>query len=946
MSQFDQEMWQDFVVEAEENLQELEPNLLQLEQDPGNRSLLNDCFRNMHSIKGSAAYMGFERISSLAHCMESFFDRVRQGTMELDAAAHGVAFEGVDRLRQLVQEVAECQCESSDVGDLLDRLNAAGQPVARSVPGIQKEGDIQRDDIESDAGDHNVRYEGQQAEGTSGPIAEDANEGPEDRKLLNIYENEMRSLWGRMEAVLKAHPVDNTAVLSVLKDIERAIYYVGLEPLVEELARVRTMIEEGTDSEDETSGNKDLVGGVRQALLSALEPMAGPLEGELHLSQRELAVRGPDAEEDGELYEIFLQFVGELSQPLAQVPDEPDEEWMTACQDAIQRLKCSAHYMDYNEVVNLLDEWGERLAENLSRTQEGVPFAADALRVLWQRLLQLLPGLKFDPDEAQGAAETPGSQEGPAEALEAALDRLFEEDDVWGLRHGGAESEVEAAAGDGEARKGAQGTSEDTGAKETARTQAVLPAGFQAQPQVATGNLYGRQAEAEAGDVTVVNDTAGATRPVAQTVRIDLDRVEKLLNEVGELVVLRAGLTQLADEMKALYRQWMDDQRLPSKEFRPYKALMVRTGEQTAALGRVVHRLQDSVMRMRMLPVSHLFNRYPRVVRDLAWKLKKKVELVTTGVKTSLDKRVIEHMVDPLLHIVRNAIDHGIEAPDLRERMGKPAAGCLRLAASQEGNSVVLRVSDDGRGLDREALIRRAVSLGLLGREEAQSLSDERVWDIIFLPGITTTTDVSETSGRGVGMDVVRRNVEKLGGTIHVESTAGQGTEFVLRIPLTLAIIQSLLVRVGKHVLAVPLASVQETMRIRAKEISTVDGFEIISLRQHTLPLIRLGCIFRGTAASENPEKLFVVVVRDGEIEAGLGVDALIGQQEVVIKPLVQYLTDQPGFSGATLLGDGSVALILDVPAVLDRAKSFTHRQQQILERDALSLGQEGALLH
>jgi two-component system chemotaxis sensor kinase CheA len=214
------------------------------------------------------------------------------------------------------------------------------------------------------------------------------------------------------------------------------------------------------------------------------------------------------------------------------------------------------------------------------------------------------------------------------------------------------------------------------------------------------------------------------------------------------------------------------------------------------------------------------------------------------------------------------------------------------------------------------------------------------------MPGVSTATSISETSGRGVGMDVVKRNVERLGGAIQVHSQSGKGSEFRVRIPLTLAIIPALLVRIGRQRLAVPLSAVEETMRIRAEEISSVEGFEIISIRQKTLPLIRLGSIFRGTGAEKLPKKLFVVIVRHGDFEAGLGVEGLLGQQEVVIKPLADYLTDQPGFSGATILGDGSVALILDIPIVLDRARDFIARRQKVMEQDALDIGELSGMIH
>ncbi|NDY41778.1 chemotaxis protein CheA [Dissulfurirhabdus thermomarina] len=927
MSEVDQEMLQDFVIEAEENLGEIEPNLLQLEQDPGNMDLLNACFRNMHSVKGAAGYMGFQKISTLAHRMENLFDRVRQGEMSLGEQAMGAVFQGVDRLRSLVSEVAEQQQETGEIEDMLALLDAAMEAAAAPAP---------------PAGGP-----APEAAGGAGPAPDFEEEEGDDQELLAIYAEEIQSQLKRFDGALGQDPVDAKLAASAIEEMQRATHYVGLEEVLEGLEKAA-----GRVAELGEGGDAAAWASVREEVQAALAPVAEFLQA---AGAPEEKPELPVAEEDRELYEIFLEFVKELAPPLANVPDEPDEEWLTTCKDVIGRLRSSAHYMDYREVVALLDEWEERMAEALSRVSEHAPFDAGYLRELWARFVDLLPGLDIGvaPGPAAAApapepAEAPAAEENPADVLEAALDQLFEQEGLLGngeaaAAGGGMELDLggalEEGAGAGEAPPpppGPKPPAAEGGAPKPP------PAGA-AGPKPPLGDLG-------AGDeVKVVADTGAGSalgKVVTQTVRIDLDKVEQLLNEVGGLVVLRSSLNQLADEMKGLYHQWLETRKWRAEELRPYKDIMFRVSEQTGSLDRVVRQVQDSVMRLRMLPVNHLFSRYPRLVRDLARKLGKKVELIVAGAETALDKQVIEQMADPMLHIIRNALDHGIESPEERKKAGKPEVGRLRLAAAQEGNHVVIRVADDGKGLNRDILLEKAVAKGLVRQEEVQGMSDEQVWDIIFLPGFSTAAGVSETSGRGVGMDVVRRNVEKLGGTIQVNSVPGYGTEFELRIPLTLAIIHVLLVRVGHQKLAVPLASVQETLRLKATETSTLEGFEIMALRQKTLPLIRLNKVFRGTGSDLDPDRFFVVVVRQGEIEAALAVDGLVGQQEVVIKPLPDYLTDQPGFAGATLLGDGSIALILDIPVVLDRAKSFIHRQQQILEQAALGLGEAGNLLH
>jgi two-component system chemotaxis sensor kinase CheA len=317
------------------------------------------------------------------------------------------------------------------------------------------------------------------------------------------------------------------------------------------------------------------------------------------------------------------------------------------------------------------------------------------------------------------------------------------------------------------------------------------------------------------------------------------------------------------------------------------------------------------------------------------------------GADTELDKRVIEQMVDPLMHIIRNAIDHGLELPDVRKKTGKPETGQITLAASQEGSHVIIRIIDDGKGLDRDKIISKAISSNLIRREDSSRLTDEQVWDFIFAPGFSTTQDVTEVSGRGVGMDVVRKNVEKINGDIKLISVPGEGTEFTIRIPLTLAIIPSMLVKVGNQVMALPLDVVVETTRIFTNEIGTAEGFELIPYRQKTLPIIRLSNIFKGTGAELNPKKLFVVVVKIGEIEAGIAAESLLGQQDVVVKPLSEFLTEQPGFAGATIMGDGSIGLILDLPSVFEKAKLFILKRQQFMEDLMLQkIGEETITFH
>jgi len=327
--------------------------------------------------------------------------------------------------------------------------------------------------------------------------------------------------------------------------------------------------------------------------------------------------------------------------------------------------------------------------------------------------------------------------------------------------------------------------------------------------------------------------------------------------------------------------------------------------------------LQTVVMRARMLPIARVFNKFPRMVRDLAREMNKKVELLIYGEETEVDKSVIEYIYDPLVHIIRNAIDHGIESPEERIKVGKPEKGKIILKAEHEGNYIVITVEDDGRGIDPDKIRKRAIEKNLITEQEAMSISDKDILNFIFIPGFSTASKVTNVSGRGVGLDVVKANIMKLNGIIDLQSTPGVGTKFILKLPLTLAIIQGLLVGVAGEIFIIPLSSVVEVVRVKPDQVHSIKGREIIRLRDSILPLVRLEEIFN-LKSNDHREKrnFYIVVLGLAEKKIGLVVDALIGQKEVVIKSLGSYLKNVKGIAGATILGDGTVRLIIDVAQV------------------------------
>ena len=402
----------------------------------------------------------------------------------------------------------------------------------------------------------------------------------------------------------------------------------------------------------------------------------------------------------------------------------------------------------------------------------------------------------------------------------------------------------------------------------------------------------------------------GASAPPPQaadatSLRVAVDKVDRLVNLVGELVITQAMIAQAASGLE------------PAGQRRMAAAF--------ADLERHTRHLQESVMAIRMIPMSTVFGRYPRLLRDLATKLGKKFELVTQGGATELDKGLIEKIVDPLTHLVRNGCDHGIEPPAERLARGKPEHGTLTLSASHQGGTVLIEVRDDGRGLSRSALLRKARERGL---PAADSLSDDEVWALVFMPGFSTAEQVTEVSGRGVGMDVVKKTIGALGGRVEIESAEGQGTCVRVRLPLTLAIMDSMSVRVGDECYVLPLAAVVESFRAGAEQLRRVAGrTELILLRDELLPVLSLAQLFQVPRAEGTEDGTILVLVESEGRRIALRVDELLGQQQVVVKNLEANFTRVDKLSGATILGDGRVALILDVGALV--------RQVQPLAGDA-----------
>ncbi|GMB90556.1 Histidine kinase CheA [Helicobacter ailurogastricus] len=425
------------------------------------------------------------------------------------------------------------------------------------------------------------------------------------------------------------------------------------------------------------------------------------------------------------------------------------------------------------------------------------------------------------------------------------------------------------------------------------------------------------QPAAKAGPAPKKDGEKSVAIGVEQTVRVDVGRLDHLMNLIGELVLGKNRLIRIYSDV---------EERYDGEKF------LEELNQVVSSISAVTTDLQLAVMKTRMQPIGKVFNKFPRMVRDLSRELGKSIDLIIDGEETELDKSIVEEIGDPLIHIIRNSCDHGIEKPEERKMLGKPETGRVELSAYNEGNHIVIKITDDGAGLDPEKLKAKAIEKGVITEREAATMTDKEALNIIFKPGFSTAKTLSNVSGRGVGMDVVKTNIEKLNGIIELESEVGVRTTQKLKIPLTLAIIQALLVGVQEEYYAIPLSSVLETVRVSQDEIYSVDGKSVLRLRDEVLSLVRLADIFKVDAILESSREVYVVIIGLADQKIGVIVDYLIGQEEVVIKSLGYYLKSTKGIAGATVRGDGKITLIVDVGTMMEMAKNVKVNVNSLLD--------------
>lgn len=793
----DEEILQDFLVEAGEIIELLSEQLVELENRPDDMDLLNAIFRGFHTVKGGAGFLQLDTLVDLCHAAENVFDMLRNAKLSVNAELMDVVLQALDSVVAMFAQV-----------------NAREYPEAADPQLMQAL--------------HNI------IEGKSGAAAaEAAPPAPE------------------------PEPAPEPPVP---------------EPAVEQAA-------------PKPGGSQDEAGDITdeefELFLDAIDddggkekPEAKPAGGDdgfIDLDADE-GGSGSDSDEitEDEFEALLDQLHGQGGAPGKSQDTEPDAAPAAAASEP--STSGDGELISEDEFENLLDE---------------------------------LHG------KGKGPTSTDSAPAAPAEAAKSGGDGdLITDDEFENLLdelHGKGKGPT--TGGDSAASPPAAAEPAPTPAPVAKAPEPEKPA---AAPQPAPAPKPAAAPKpAEAPAPAAKAPAAAAKKPAAQskdavpaetTVRVDTKRLDDIMNMVGELVLVRNRLVRLG---------------LKSTDEAMSKAV--------ANLDVVTGDLQTAVMKTRMQPIKKVFGRFPRVVRDLARNLKKEINLELQGEETDLDKNLVEALADPLVHLVRNSVDHGIEPPDDREQAGKPRSGKVVLSAEQEGDHIVLSITDDGGGMDASVLRRKAIEKGLMDEEAADRLSDHEAFNLIFHPGFSTKDQISDVSGRGVGMDVVKTKISQLNGTIDVQSEKGVGTKIAIKVPLTLAIMPTLMVMLGDQAFALPLVSVNEIFHLDLSKTNVVDGQEVVVVRERPLPLFHLKrWLIRG-AQTEDTEA-HVVIVSVGTQKMGFVVDQLIGQEEVVIKPLGKMLHGTPGMAGATITGDGRIALILDVPSML---KAYASRSIQ-----------------
>ncbi len=1008
----DPELFSDFIIEAKEHLETIEPNLLELEKAPDNLALLNEIFRPMHSLKGASGFLGLNKINHLAHKAENILDELRKGEMVITSEIMDVILSATDALRQMIDNLertsSEGDVETESIMDLIDNI-MKGELDSSSNSSVSDKDTFQDNtlvdtptsvidsSISSDMSSANndvkqsITIEIQEEGEKTSPISSQewiSTREPKEAYVLSAFgEEHLKDFIS--EAVENTENLttglltiekDMGADPEVINDIFRYFHnlkgnsgIIGFQELnsltheaetllnkirhgeqavtnetIDLLLFVVDVIENLVNRIESTSGKVQPFD-ISEILTCLKEAVAGnrivlptgyiqntPLKDSTESSEHAVSIEEVSKNQQAVLKnkkavsldrEDEIIFVGNVIQQRAIMHaslealtyDASQKDIIDALYRALSSIQKAANFVGLEE----LQVYTERTAALVAQGRDSDIDFSLMLDILKQEISIVndmidvaLTAKNLSPEELDLAMQGMQNLEiinhkdigCTAEKTQPEAENITnihtKDEDKHTQVDKNVCSEHEKAI---DKNKSHNATTTIQKSKESEKDQ----------KDSSTNNItkVASFSAKSAESSPTVKATPAVDQPVEQkvssTIRVDHEKLDHLMNLIGELIINRNRYTMLARHLEE------------HGSNANVSEVAQNLSETTYALARISDELQDTIMKVRMVPVASVFSRFPRLVRDLSRKSGKEVDLILDGEETELDKSVVEVIGDPLVHLVRNSVDHGIESEDERRSKGKPLKGKVNLRAYHKGNSVAIEIEDDGKGLDPEKLKNVAISKGILSVEDAKQLSDREAMDLIFAPGFSSAEKITDISGRGVGMDVVRTNIKSLKGSISINSEIGKGTCFTLSLPLTLAIIDALMVNVSGEVFAIPLDAVSETTKLDESKLTDINGRKAVILRGEVVGLIELSELLN--LPQEPRNGIFsIVIIHNNERRIGLVVDKLLERQEIVIKPLGSYLGDIQCISGATIMGDGGVILILDPHEIYSLSTSFT----------------------
>ena len=920
---FDPELFADFINEAKEHLETIEPNLLELEKAPDNLALLNDIFRPMHSLKGASGFLGLNRINQLAHKSENILDELRKGTMVVTPEIMDVILSSTDALRQMVENLEATNSEGDvEIDHIIAQIEAimngeAAAPAAEAAP------------AEAPAAEAAPAEEAAPAAEAAEPAA--AAEAPSAAPAAEAPAAVSPEAAGSEEAPGMS---SKEWVASLPDKQEYALNAFGeghLKDFIDESLEITGNLNDGLLQLEDGDGQGDLVNDLfrffhnlkgNSGIIGYNELNALTHEAETLLNN----VRQGKMSPSHELIDLLLLVVDVMETLVGRIDVASGKTRPFDTEPILTQLKKAVAGEEIALPPALIaaqkggkgGETGDGKPVDVV-TPVIIPMGAegddlDAFQATIKQQFEII-------NAALATLRKDGSHKDSEDALFRCLTAIKNASSFVGFNDVKEYAERTAGIVD-------QGRSQgidfslmvDLISQETAIIEEMATAAIKkkresapAAPEAAASEPAAPAAESE----KVAPAAAPAAKPAAaaaksaakpatetaqksSSIRVDHERLDHLMNLIGELIINRNRYALIARSLESGGADVDISQVAQS------------LSETTYAMARISDDLQDTIMKVRMVPVSSVFSRFPRLVRDLSRKSGKEVDLVMEGEETELDKSVVEAIGDPLVHLIRNSVDHGIESEEARVAAGKSPKGRVTLRAFHKGNSVAIEIEDDGKGIDPEKMREVAIRKGIITAEEAAQLDDREAVELIFAPGFSSADKITDISGRGVGMDVVRTNIKNLKGSVSTNTELGKGTRFTLSLPLTLAIIDALMVNVSGQTYAIPLDAVSETTKIECSRLTDVKGRKAVTLRGEVLGIVELAEMLDLPRTDPLPEVLSVVVIHDNDRRLGLVVDRLLERQEIVIKPLGAYLGDLKGISGATIMGDGSVILILD----------------------------------